>query len=894
MIGKNQKPKVGVVLAFTGYCPSVRIIARFLELAGVEVVKSQKTTPDILEEGVTLANSDFCLPLRVYVGHVKRLCEKHPDLTALLTVNIRREMADSSACAKHRDIGGVALRSLDSTIGYLCRHTGATKAVRIKTCLERLVKKPELIDKWQSGFKLPRLIMPSVNSLSFLPMRRLCFAIYADIFQWPRRYLLLSNLPPNLRPAALKNIAHLQAAFAQAYHEVLAERGRHLHQLLADETKPRLGLVGRNYMVMDPALTADIKPWFEKRGVVVLTPGDVPLAELPREKVAGYYDTHKEGQAFIDWAAGKVDGFICLGSFGCHPDAFQIDFLAAYARSKGLPCWTFRYDETTGAAGFATRYETILSFLLKHRESRLKSPGDRDRSRDRDRDRDRDRYGGRDRSRGKSREAGEEARPGPKAAGTGWISSVRAGNGSPDGGFLITWPYMGDTLNLALEEAAYQLGLADHVVPPAPITGDTILLGNERYTESCSPYACSTGSLKETIDRLLHDLEAKAAGPTTIVMLMLRGEGPCTFGWYSLAQSRHLPEDFAGRLEKGGHRLIMATMGMSGISHFIEEISWPASRRLKFLLNMARCWKKGFGTLSLSRRLWWGTRFLLLAVYLTNHIFFKMRAAEKLRAAALRVRAHEIQPGEVTQIYKAAIEELCHAHSRFRQWLALRRGLARIHGVKQDGQSKPRVISVGEIYVVLTSFANRGTVETIMAQEGIEVEEGISLSAFVYHSMQEIRRRALRHLLRPILDRLEKYHISLLNERLREPGAKPFLLHEVGGEGVPTVAAARRAVERGCDGILHLHPFKCMPEGIAKDALKEMAALYGVPYLALSFDKELDIERLRTETATFAALLRAAGPADGSRKKSECRRRQQIGRLVDALYHLYRRPRYCN
>ena len=102
--GKCVWLKVGFVEAFTGHYRSSRMIARFLELMGVEVVRSGITTPAILEAGTTLASADFCVPLRVYVGHVHRLLADHPDLDFLLAPNVLSEDGKSSTCAKLTEI----------------------------------------------------------------------------------------------------------------------------------------------------------------------------------------------------------------------------------------------------------------------------------------------------------------------------------------------------------------------------------------------------------------------------------------------------------------------------------------------------------------------------------------------------------------------------------------------------------------------------------------------------------------------------------------------------------------------------------------------------------------------------------------------------------------------
>jgi hypothetical protein len=75
-----------------------------------------------------------------------------------------------------------------------------------------------------------------------------------------------------------------------------------------------------------------------------------------------------------------------------------------------------------------------------------------------------------------------------------------------------------------------------------------------------------------------------------------------------------------------------------------------------------------------------------------------------------------------------------------------------------------------------------------------------------------------------------------------------------------------------------------MPEMMAKTALAEMARFYGVLYLPLDFDKETDIQRLRTEVATFAAMLRMRLEQRGPCGNAERRRRQALGRALDRIW----------
>jgi len=894
--GEAAERTVGVVLAFTGHYDSVKVIARFLELAGLRVVKSRLTTPRMLEVGTTLASTDFCTPLRAYVGHVHQLIENHPDLDAIVAPNVVSEDGITSTCAKYRDLGGVAIRSLGDTLGYLLKRTDQVT----RDGLRRLAGAQAVDGKLERSRGLPDFIMPSVKSLSRLDMRNTCYDVYADVMGWSKLGKVAFFLPRRTR-----ELDRIEAAFERAYAEMVTDLRAQRTVRRGEEGRPRLGLVGRKYLIQDPLLTCDLRGWFLKRGVTVLTAEDVPFDLLQESYlgVNGFYDTHRESVAFIDWAADQVDGFISLGTFGCHPDAFQIDYFAEYARSLGVPTWTLRYDEAAGWAGFYTRYETILAFLEQRRDKRLSG----------------------------SQEAVVAA---PAAVAGGILGREPAALLNPVPGRLelaqaptgrrpadstarpktplIIWPYMGEILNLVVEEACWQMGLQDFVHPPAPLSEEAIVLGNTHYPESCSPYACSTGTLKKSIREAMAKIEAEAARtgrpvePRRIIILMARGVGPCTFGWYAIAQQKHLPEEFRVELARHGHTLELATLGLDeGLVEFVRDLSAAGdSRRLRAVLDYVEALEEGLDKKSWVRRVKLKAGLLAFVKTLSKPLWAKLDAGEELRARSLILRAHELQPGATSAALRQAYEHLRRAHGVRQIKAAHRQGIAILGAVARDDRVKPRVVSVGEIYVALTSFGNRGAIENLLGREGIEVVEGITLGGFIRHMLREARRRGLANhpLVRPALAFLRQRNVYLLEQRIREPEARPFLVHEVGGDGLPTVGHARHYVEAGCHGIIHTYPFKCMPEGMAKDAVKEIADLYSVRYLSLSFDKETEIERLKTEVSTFAALLRGEVVRSGGddpagyelHQVREVARRREIGRQLIGMYERYRSSRHLN
>lgn len=826
-----EQVKVGFVDGFTGHYRSARMLARFLELAGANVVRSGATTPAMLETGATLASADFCVPLRVYVGHVHSLISMHPDMDYLLAPNVLSEDGVSSTCAKYRDVGGVAMRSLIGTVNYL------------------------------GGARFPKVLKPDIWRLAPLDARNACCDVYADICGLPPAARAALAWPRGLlRRRIWPEFAMIDAAASQAYEEAIVRDTTPLVRMAEHAERPCLAIVGRAYLAGDATISCDLARWFTRRGVNVITSDSVPRSELRIDEVKGYYDSHRELEAFTRWCAQNgIDGAVVIGSFGCHPDAFQTDHFVNTAQRLGMPAWPLRFDENSARTGFYTRYETMIAFLERRRDQRL---------------------AGARRIWAVGEEVAEELgamAPEPHAEPRIDATSVPAASPAGDAIPVITWPYMGEALNCAAMELLWQLGVHEYALPPAPVSDEEMMLGNDHYTEACSPFALVTGCLRRSVESVISKLEsARAQGehvvPHRIVILMLHGEGPCAFGWYSIAQRELLAAEFGERLARGGHSLEMSTASMDGISAMLAPACPPGSTTaLSRMLNLA-------GQASFAAKLC----AVQLAVQLIRPVWAKLLAAERLSARMLMANAHELEPGAAAAAYRRSLDSLSEAHGVRAIRAAQRVGLRLLDDVPCDTIPRPRVVAVGEIYAMVTSYANRGAVRSLLGREGVEVVEGITISKFIRHSVSEMMRRALAGVkpVKAARQRLERINIHLLPQRLRDSMSCPFLCREVGGEGVPSVAAARRAVEDlAVDGIVHVHPFKCMPEAIAKDALKEMAEAYGVRYLALTFDRETEIERLRTEIGTFAAVLGASSPArlcDGER-----RRRRRLGRRLD-------------
>lgn len=259
-------PRVGVPQAFTYHYRSTRILERFLQEAGAEVVSSPRTTPEIHAAATTLGSADFCLSLRVLIGHVHHLVTHHPDLDFILVPNLCSEDGNrTTTCSKYRDAGGVALRSLTSTVDYLLQHSMAPVRRAARAVFDRSgVSMPPVA-------RFPVLLQPYVWSLERGPLFNVGFSLYCDVFGVPpTRRVGEMLVPERLRRLLAPHLERCRAPFDAAYEAIMRQTPAGLERLLAHPSRPRLALVGREYLLEEPLLTADLKTWFLKAGVLSL------------------------------------------------------------------------------------------------------------------------------------------------------------------------------------------------------------------------------------------------------------------------------------------------------------------------------------------------------------------------------------------------------------------------------------------------------------------------------------------------------------------------------------------------------------------------------------------------------------------------------------------------
>jgi len=97
----------------------------------------------------------------------------------------------------------------------------------------------------------------------------------------------------------------------------------------------------------------------------------------------------------------------------------------------------------------------------------------------------------------------------------------------------------------------------------------------------------------------------------------------------------------------------------------------------------------------------------------------------------------------------------------------------------------------------------------------------------------------------------------LMENPLIAEKALPYIGAYIGGDGQATVGYMIDTIETGHDGVIHLMPFTCLPETIARYAITEVVNDYNFPDLNLVLDEHTSKTGLVTRVEAYVDLLRA-------------------------------------
>lgn len=300
-----------------------RLWSSFLHALGAEVVESGETTRSILTSGVSKAENESCLPVKVFYGHVLALKGEVDALFVPRLVSVKR---GTHTCPKMLGLPDMARAAVGEGVPVI------SPTIDFQSGLWH---------NYRAVYALGRIF--SANPLRI---------IGAGIMAWREHRLYLERLTMGLdHKGALRG-----------------EAGR----LLCEGREMRIAVIGHHYNVYDTFTTMSLLERLGSMGVDVLTADMVPERmrdeELKRLPKGIYWSYEREvAGAILACARRKlVDGIIFMISFPCGPDSIIRVLCEQENRAAGnVPMLTLVMDEHTGEGGFLTRIEAFVDMLRR-------------------------------------------------------------------------------------------------------------------------------------------------------------------------------------------------------------------------------------------------------------------------------------------------------------------------------------------------------------------------------------------------------------------------------------------------------------------------------------------------------------------------------------------------
>lgn len=303
-----------------------RLWNAFLGALGAEVVESGETTRSILISGVSKAENESCLPVKVFYGHVLALKDKVDALFVPRLVSVKRK---THTCPKMLGLPDMTRAAVGDKLPVIA----------------------PTVDFHRGLWSNYRAVYSMGRTFTSNPLR----IIGAGVNAWREHRLYLKRL-------------------AQGHDRRSALEGG-AEQFLCEGRDLRVAVIGHHYNVYDTFTTMSLLDRLNSMGLDVMTADMVPekirereLKRLPK-KIYWSYEQEIAGAILACARHRLVDGIIFMISFPCGPDSIIRVLCEQEIRSMGnMPMMTLVMDEHTGEGGFLTRIEAFVDMLRRKKE----------------------------------------------------------------------------------------------------------------------------------------------------------------------------------------------------------------------------------------------------------------------------------------------------------------------------------------------------------------------------------------------------------------------------------------------------------------------------------------------------------------------------------------------
>jgi predicted nucleotide-binding protein (sugar kinase/HSP70/actin superfamily) len=315
--------KIGIPRALLYYWYG-SIWEQFWHDCGYEVITSPATNHRIMKTGVESALDELCLPMKIFLGHVRILA---PDVDWIMIPHLIKVQRDAFICPKFMGLPDIVRHALPDLHEKLLTVQVGPRQVDMLASLQRSMRQTS------QPLKMSKNDWRNLKS----------------------HYINMLNLP---------SLQIIEACRCQGKNSDFSGLG--------------IGLLGHPYCLYDACLNLNLLQFLTDQGAYFLTPEMIPVnfkgvgsAKLSKKL---FWTTGEMQFDALEWmlhssaslCETEIDGFIQIAPFACGPEAIVSDMLERRIKEVKKPYLKIYYEEHSGEAGVITRLEAFLD-LIKYR-----------------------------------------------------------------------------------------------------------------------------------------------------------------------------------------------------------------------------------------------------------------------------------------------------------------------------------------------------------------------------------------------------------------------------------------------------------------------------------------------------------------------------------------------
>lgn len=214
-----------------------------------------------------------------------------------------------------------------------------------------------------------------------------------------------------------------------------------------------------------------------------------------------------------------------------------------------------------------------------------------------------------------------------------------------------------------------------------------------------------------------------------------------------------------------------------------------------------------------------------------------IQALDKFEDFIRRNVGFEVNDGECDKTYKEFLGKLAEADGGRTVKKLIKEYWEKLNAIKIDKPKKTiKVGFVGDYYTVQEPFSNY-FMEKELAKFGMEVYRKMNFSCTLIHNENKRKRYYAKH----------------------------YAKFDIGATANSTIAEAMEFARAGCDGIIQVKSFGCMPENDAMPILQRVSEDLNVPILHFSFDSQTSETGVRTRLEAFYDMIEMRKYGDRSK-----------------------------